>query len=310
MSTTRHPPQRPTASRALLALAVILGQLGLIVGSAAPVAAQEGPDIIPVLASSELAAGPNRFLFSLTDREGTLVAAPDVAVQLRFYDAAAADPEAVVFESPARFLWAIEDVRGLYAAAADFPHAGRWGTRFDVTFPDGRTETVRVDYDVRETSSTPAIGAPGPAVDTPTAESVGGDLPQISTDPEPVERLYELSIAEAVTAGAPAIIAFVTPAFCQSATCGPTLDKVKEVAAAHPEVNVVHVEPYVMAMQESGLQPVLSAEGYLQAAPWTEAWGLRTEPFVAVVDAAGDVQAKFEGAITVEELEAALDSLA
>ena len=130
-----------------------------------------------------------------------------------------------------------------------------------------------------------------------------------STDPEPVERLYELSIADAMAAGAPAVVAFVTPAFCQSATCGPTLDKVKEVAASHPDVNVVHVEPYVMAMQDGGLQPVLSPEGYLQAAPWTEAWGLRTEPFVVVVDAAGNVQAKFEGAITAEELDAALDAL-
>jgi len=276
---------------------------------ATPAAAQQGPNVIPVLASSELAVGPNRFLFSLTDREGTLLAAPDVAVQLSFFDEAA-DPEVVAFESPARFLWAIEDVRGLYAADAEFPHAGRWGTRFDVTFPDGRAETARVDYDVQETSSTPAIGSPGPAVDSPTAADVGGDLSQISTDTDPVERFYELSIGDAMTAGVPAIIAFMTPAFCQSATCGPTLEKVKEVAADHPEVNVVHVEPYVMAVQDGGLQPVLSAEGYLQAAPWTEAWGLRTEPFVAVVDAAGNVQAKFEGAITAEELEAALDALA
>lgn len=280
----------------------------LVAGSGVATTAQEGPNVIPVLASSELAAGPNRFLFGLTDRQGQLVAAPDVAVQLRFYDGAA-DPEAVAFEAPARFLWAIEDVRGMYAADVEYPHAGRWGTRFDVTFPDGRQETARVDYDVQETTSTPAIGAPGPAVDSPTSADVGGVLRQISTDPEPVERFYELSIADAMSAGAPAIIAFVTPAFCQSATCGPTLDKVKEVAAAHPEVNVVHVEPYVMAMQDGTLQPQLSAEGYLQSAPWTEAWGLRTEPYVAVTDSDGLVRAKFEGAITVEELEAAVDAL-
>jgi hypothetical protein len=261
-----------------------------------------------VLASSELAAGPNRFVFALTDRQGQPLAAPDVAVQLRFYDDDG-DPEAVVFEAPARFLWALEDVRGLYAADATYPHAGRWGTRFDVTFPDGRQETARVDYDVQETTSTPAIGAPGPAVDSPTAGDVDGDLRRISTDPEPVARFYELSIADAMSAGAPAIIAFVTPGFCRSATCGPTLDKVKQVAAEHPEVNVVHVEPYVMAMQDGTLQPQLSAEGWPQSALWTEAWGLRTEPFVAVTDAQGLVRAKFEGAITVEELESQLDAL-
>ena len=40
--------------------------------------------------------------------------------------------------------------------------------------------------------------------------------------------------------------------------------------------------------------------------PWTERFGLRTEPYVIVLDAEGLVRAKFEGAITVQELEDAL----
>lgn len=274
--------------------------------TAAPAAAQETPAIIPVLASSELSQGPNRFLFSLTDPQGELLAAPDVKVHLQFYDG---DSKSVAFEADSRFLWAIDDVRGLYASEVDYPHAGRWGTRFYATFPDGREETVRVDYDVWETSSTPAIGAPAPAIDSPTADDVAGDLGLISTDPEPVERLYGLSIADAIAADAPAIIAFVTPGFCQTATCGPTLQKVKAVAAEHPEVNVVHVEPYVMHVLDGALQPQLSQEGYLQSAAWTEAWGLRTEPYVVIVDADGIVRAKFEGAITVEEIDEALAAL-
>lgn len=269
---------------------------------------QSPPSIIPILASSELAVGPNRFLFSLTDAQGRLIAAPDVPVRLSFYDGSA-NPDEVAFEADSRFLWAIEDVNGLYASNVTYPHAGRWGTRFEATFPDGSSETVRVDYDVRETSSTPAIGAPAPALKTPTADDVGGDLNLISTDPEPLERMYELSLDEAIAADAPLVVAFVTPAFCTSATCGPTIDKVKAVALAHPEVNFVHLEPYVMAVQDGRLQPVLSGEGYLQPAPWTDAWGLLTEPFVVVVAADGTVQAKFEGAITTEELEAALAGL-
>jgi hypothetical protein len=273
---------------------------------AAPVTAQQVPSIIPVLASSELAAGPNRFLFSLTDPAGALLASPDVEVRLEFYDEDA-DPEAVAFEAGSRFLWAIEGVRGLYAADVDFPAAGRWGTRFYATFPDGRTETVRVGYDVWETTSTPPIGSPAPIIESPTAEDVDGDLSRISTDPDPVPRLYELSILDAIEADAPAVIAFVTPGFCQTATCGPTLEKVKAVAASHPEgVNFVHVEPYIMIVRDGYLQPLLSEEGWLQSAPWTERWGLRTEPYVVVIDADGLVRAKFEGAITVEELEDAL----
>ncbi len=288
-------------------LAPLVATLLLLLASA-PVAAQDVPNIIPVLASSEIAQGPNRFLFSLTDPQGQLLAAPDVEVKLRFYDDEA-DPEAVVFEADSRFLWAIEDVRGLYASDVEFPHAGRWGTRFDATFPDGRTETVRVDYDVQETTSTPPIGQPAPLIETPTAQDVGGDVSLISSDPKPMARLYEMSILDAIEADAPAVISFVTPAFCQTATCGPTLEKVKAVAENHPEVNFVHVEPYLMHVQNDYLQPMLSEEGQLQSAPWTVVWGLRTEPYVVVLDADGVVRAKFEGAITTEELEDALAAL-
>lgn len=289
-----------------LATALLLSVTTIAATAPAHVLAQGVPNVIPVLASSELAQGPNRFLFSLTDPAGALLAAPDVEVGLQFYDDEA-DPDAVVFETDSRFLWAIEDVRGLYAADVTFPHAGRWGTRFNVAFPDGRTETVRADYDVWDETTTPPIGSPAPAIDTPTAADVDGDISRISSDPDPVERFYELSILDAIEADAPAVIAFVTPAFCQTATCGPTIERVKEVAANHPEgVNFVHVEPYLMQVRDGYLQPLLSEEGALQSAPWTERWGLRTEPYVVVIDAGGLVRAKFEGAITTDELENAL----
>jgi len=292
---------RPVARAAALLLC-----LAAALPASSPAAAQDVPDIIPVLASSELAQGQNRFLFGLTDAMGAPLAAPDVTVQLQFYDDAA-DPEAVVFEAESRFLWTLEDYQGLYAADVTFPHAGRWGTRFNATFPDGRSETVRADYDVRETTSTPPIGSVAPLIDSPTADDVGGDLSRISSDPDPEPRFYELSILDAIEADAPAVIAFMTPAFCQTATCGPTLEKVKAVAANHPTgVNFVHVEPYLMQVRDGYLQPLLSEAGWLQAAPWTERFGLPTEPYVVVIDAAGLVRAKFEGAITEEELEDAL----
>ncbi len=298
-----------------MARLVLLTTLLLLLATALPTVAQsdgtgdsDGPAIIPILASSETAQGPNRFLFGLTDSSGMSIAAPDVAIHLRFYDDSA-DPEAVVFETDSRFVWAIEDVRGLYAADVTFPHAGRWGTRFDATFPDGNVETVRVDYDVRETTSTPAIGSAAPAIETPTAADVDGDLALISTDPEPMARLYELSLADAIEADAPFVLAFATPSFCQTATCGPTLEKVKAVAQTHPDVNFVHVEPYLMTVGDDGLRPLLSEEGFLQPAAWTELWGLRTEPYVVVVAADGTVRAKYEGAISTEELEEALAAL-
>ena len=281
----------------------------VLVLSAAPVAAQTAPssDLLGWLASVELAKGQNRFLFSLRDSSGAFVAAPDVEVALDFYDLDAGAEE-VLFSTDARFLWAIEGIRGLYATDVEFPHAGRWGTVFHATFPDGTTKTTNgMPFDVWEETTTPAIGAPAPLIDTPTAEDVGGDLSRISSSPDPIDRFYELSLLDAIEDDKPAVISFLTPAFCRTATCGPTMAKVKEVAASHPtDVNFVHVEPYLMWEKDGYLQPMLSDEGWLQSAPWTERYGLPVEPYIIVIDAEGLVRAKFEGAITVEELEDAL----
>ncbi|MGK2850314.1 MAG: hypothetical protein ACSLFN_05305 [Candidatus Limnocylindrales bacterium] len=275
--------------------------------SSAPSAA--GPAILPIIVSSEITKGPNRWLFSLTDPANNLIAAPDVAVHLEFYDVAAAE-DSVAFEADARFLWAIDGERGLYAADIQYPKAGRWGTRFTATLPDGATQTVRADYDVTETGRTPAIGAAAPSVDTPTLADVDGEVAKVSTDKAPEERFYQTSVADALAAKQPFVLVFATPAFCQTAVCGPTLEVVKGVAADFPTVTFINVEPYKMVFTDGRLQPELSADGQLQTAPWTDAFGLPSEPWVFVVDAAGKVTEKFETILAAEEMRAAIDTIA
>ena len=271
-------------------------------------AASGGPAILPLLINSEIIKGPNRFLFSLTDRESKLVAAPDVKVRMQFFDADTA-ADKVAFEADADFLWAIEGTQGLYVAHVEFPDAGRWGTRFEATFPGGTVETVRADYDVAESGSTPAIGAEAPAVDTPTIVDVGGDLKRLTSDQRPEPRFYEMSIADAVTAGRPFVVSFATPAFCETRLCGPALETVKDVAKDYTEITFINVEPYKMTFEGGSLQPDLDANGQLQPADWTTAWGLRSEPYTFVVGGDGTVAAKFEAVLGSDELRGALDAL-
>ena len=296
---------------AILVLVALAGCGGRANPSAAPPSASPsgaGPEILPLLVNSEITKGPNRFVFSLTDRQNKLVAAPDVAVSLQFFDVDTAE-KTVAFESDARFLWAIEGTQGLYVANVDFPNAGRWGTRFEATFPDGSVKAVRADYDVRESGTSPALGASAPSVATPTADQVGGDLAKLSTDTEPVRRFYETSIADALAAGKPFVLTFATPAFCQTRLCGPTLDIVKDVAKANPDLTFINVEPYRMTFSDGRLQPELDENGQLQAAAWTDAWGLPSEPYTFVIAADGTVAAKFEGVLGAEELTQALGRL-
>lgn len=53
-----------------------------------------------------------------------------------------------------------------------------------------------------------------------------------------------------------------------------------------------------------------SLEGRLQTAPWTDAFGLPSEPWVFVIDAAGNVTAKFETILAADEMGAAIDRIA
>ena len=272
-------------------------------------AASGGPEILPLLISSELPKGPTRFVFSLTDRANNLIAAPDVRVHLLFYDVDAA-PETVAFESDARFLWAIEGERGLYATDVVYPNAGRWGTRMNATLADGSTKTVRIEYDVVEAGSTVAIGAKAPSIETPTIASARGDVRAVSSDQQPSERFYTTSIDDALATAKPFVIVFATPAFCETAICGPTLETVKTVAVDYPDLTFINVEPYQMKFENGSLQPALDASGQLQAAPWTDAFGLRTEPWIFVIGADGTVRAKFEAVIGADELRTAIDTAA
>ena len=294
----------------LAILAVACGGSGTSATSPAtsPAAqASGGPEILPILVSSELPKGPARFLFSLTDRANNLIAAPDLAVHLQFYDVDLAS-ETVVFEADAEFLWAIEGERGLYATQVTYPDAGRWATRFTAKYPDGSTKTVRLEYDVVEAGSTVAIGAKAPSIETPTIASAGGAVRAVSTDQEPEERFYTTSVDDALAAAKPFVLVFATPAFCETQICGPTLETVKEVAADYKDLTFINVEPYVMKFENDSLQPELDDTGQLKAAPWTDAFGLRTEPWVFVVGSDGTVRAKFEAVLSADELRSAIDA--
>jgi hypothetical protein len=153
-----------------------------------------------------------------------------------------------------------------------------------------------------------AVGEKAPASDTPTLADVDGDITKISTDDEPVEAFYETSVADALDAKKPFVVAFATPKFCQSQQCGPTLDRVKPIAAAHPDVTFINVEPYELKVVDGQLQPVLTTDDPPQLTPnaATNAWRLLAEPWVFVVNREGIVTASFMLIFSDEELEAAV----
>jgi hypothetical protein len=253
----------------------------------------DGPfpaDAFAFAASSDLAVGTERLLVAVAGVNGERLPSPDVPVSLKVYPQD--DPESAQ-APPVRFMWAIEDVSGLYAATVEFDRAGIW--LVEVT-PEGGPTMEEFPITVLPEPTTVGVGEPAPQSDTPTAAD--GPLGQITSDPEPDPDLYRLSVAEAVSNGRPSVIAFATPAFCQTAICGPTLERIKEIAPAHPGVDFVHVEVYTNLDDPDNLEVV----------PSIIEWGLPTEPWIFVVGADGIVTHRFEGLVTAEELDAALAS--
>lgn len=264
-------------------------------------------DVLPLLVSQELTVGPNRFLFTLIDPQNRLVAAPEVGVDLRFFQLAQ-DPSTPAAETSASYLEA-EEGRGLYVAEAAFDCSGDWGAELVARVPGREDRQVRVQFQVLSESSTPGIGEMVPEVDTPTADSID-EIAAISTDTAPDPDFYTTSVAEALVGDRPFALIFATPAFCQTRACGPTLDIVKSVARPYKErMTFIHVEPYRLKMTDSGLQPELGPQGGLQTVESVTSFGLRSEPYIFVMDGAGLVTAKFEGLAGEDELRRAFDAV-
>jgi hypothetical protein len=269
-------------------------------------AGQQDPTIFPQIINpaGTIACGPTRLMFSFLDASNAPVASPDRTVKVALYDLGA-DPTTAVTTADATFVWAIEDEVGIYVANVDLPTAGQWGAEFQTAKAGGTPETIRVSFDVQPESSTVAVGDPAPSVDTPTLADVGGDVARISTDTAPVKAFYETSVADALAAKKPFVLVFATPKFCASKQCGPTLDRIKPIAAAHPDLTFINVEPYELTSVDGQLQPVLTNDALTPVAA-VDAFRLAAEPWVFVVDGNGTVTASFMLIFSDEELESAI----
>ena len=142
----------------------------------------------------------------------------------------------------------------------------------------------------------PDLGDPAIPSDTPTVASTGGDFSQLTTRSPPDVPLLRYSIADSLKAHAPFVVTFATPKFCASRTCGPTVDVVlaAEKRFRGKGIRFIHVEVY------ADNDP---AKGYDR---WMQEWKLETEPWTFLVDRKGRIAERFEGVVSVAELEQAI----
>lgn len=255
--------------------------------------------IIPVLAASELTTGVNRLPFGLL-QAGAPLNDPNMSLQVRLFrlDASRDTPQT---ETTAIYRGEGLPV-GLYVAYAEFDQPGAWEAELSVPSAQGEAQVSRMRLDVLPQPRAPGVGTQAVPSQNDTAADVP-ELNQLTSDPRPDPDLYQLSVAEALTAGKPFLVSFATPGYCQTAVCAPNLAVIKQLKEQYQEqVNFLHVEVYPYPFGESFQQ--------MRRVPAMQEWNLLTEPWTFLVDAEGTIVARYEGGITLSELEPALASLA
>ena len=253
-----------------------------------------------IIASTDLAQGQNRFVFALLDRNSSPVRASGARVMLSYLQ----DGTPVHYgEVDARFRRWPAGPGGVYTAQVDFPNAGTWLAEIVPKDGDVAGDVARLSFQVQEQSITPSLGSQAPRSQNRTA-SDAANLSEVSSDPEPDPDLYALSIAQALQTGRPLVVTFATPAFCESATCGPQVEVVKLLKEAYREqANFIHVEIYENPQE---MREDLS-KGRISVV--VQEWWLPSEPWTFLMDAQGRVAAKFEAFTSYEELDEAIRRL-
>jgi hypothetical protein len=172
---------------------------------------------------------------------------------------------------------------GLYTVPVEFTATGVH--EMVVVTDDGRAGAVAVDVRDTESSVLPAPGQQAQAVATPTGnESLGYE--RICTRTPEQCGMHEISLDEALAGDTPVVLLFATPAFCQTAVCGPTVDVVEQVRRrGFDDVTFIHCEIFSDAGETLG-DPVV-------------AWNLPTEPWMFVIDPGGTIVRRADGPLLV-----------
>ena len=181
----------------------------------------------------------------------------------------------------------------VYVTDISFDQPGEW--RLVALVRDGENflATRLPSIEVGDYAEIPDVGEKAPIISTPTTEDVG-DLSEIDTR-DPHDSMHEVD-AEQVIGEKPTVLLFATPALCASRVCGPVVDVAEQVKSElGDEAEFIHMEVFEDNNPTKGVREQL------------QAYGLRTEPWLFVLDAEGRVSTRIEGAFSAAELRQAVE---
>ena len=172
---------------------------------------------------------------------------------------------------------------GLYVTEVDLPAAGE--ATFVAVTADGRAGFAPVPVAEPSASQVAAPGSTAVVVKTPTVDQPG-DVTALCTRQPPCG-MHDISLDDALKRGRPVMLTFATPAYCQTAVCGPSVDVVERVRTEGDfgDVAWIHVEIYT--------------DDGKTLAEAVQKWGLPSEPWLFAIGGDGKVTARADGPLLV-----------
>ena len=255
-----------------------------------------GDDVAVIPGTANHEPGDVRVSFLVVDAKGRPVMLPTAKV---FVADALDDPPFLETEGKLERIGVPggdqADATHIYVAHLRLPRPGKF---WMLAEPEGGNEKVQAlgNVVVVKNDGPPDVGDPAISSDTPTLASAGGHAAAITTRTPPDESLLQYSVADSLQAKVPFVVTFATPKFCSSRTCGPVVDVVEEVQHRldGEKVRFIHAEVY---------EDNDPAKGFNK---WMQEWNLPTEPWTFLVGANGKIVDRFEGTVSVNELETAV----
>jgi hypothetical protein len=237
---------------------------------------------------------PQRFAYILTAGNGDFAGGPSTTLSVR--------PPGGPWSAPVQATFMADGLspraRGVYVVHLPLTQPGNWDGRVTIA---GK-ETVELAFPVTAHPVTPAVGAQGRSVMSPTvAKPLGTDPLCTRTDPDGRAApcpLHTASLDQVIGKGIPVAVMFATPARCQSRYCGPVLEQLLSVRNSYAgKVRLTHVEIYKN----------LTTNDLVAA---TETWlGSTGEPWMFGLDGTGKVLGRLSGAFATSEVTQLLDTL-
>ena len=250
------------------------------------------------LGASVFTPGTARFPFGLFDDNQEIVVRPSAVYVARRGEDKAMGPypatvNSLAVSAPFRSQSVAEsDPKSVFVAQVPFESSGGYQVLILTKSSKGWNAGVTA-IPVKRNRTIPAVGTSAPRISTPVAAPGSRTLAAIDTR-RPYDEMHSVDFKD-VVGRRPVALLFATPQLCSSRLCGPVTDVAAELQSKYgDEMTFIHNEVFVDNDASKTYRPQLKA------------FGLKTEPWLFVIDSSGRVAARLEGAFGYDEFEAAV----